>query len=160
MSTVRHFVPKQVLINTYNAYIQPHIDYGLPVWGYTHKTNLIPIERQQRKAVRIMNFLDKRADPYPYFKCSNILSLDQSLKLSSSKLLWKADNQFLPPTVNSIFNSRNNKSFHVPYRRIDLTQHCISYHGTQVWNRIPLEIRSAKTINSFKINYKKYLLNQ
>ena len=106
-----------------------------------------------------MNFLDKRADPYPFFKCSNILSLDKSLKLSSSKFLWKADNQLLPPTVNSIFNSRNNQSFHVPYRRIDLTQHCISYQGTQVWNRIPLEIRSAKTINSFKTNYKKYLLN-
>ena len=31
LSIVRHFLPKQVLINTYNAYIQPHIDYGLNV---------------------------------------------------------------------------------------------------------------------------------
>ena len=149
LTMVRHYVPKQILINTYNAHIQPHIDYGLPVWGYTHKTHTLPVERQQRKAVRIMNFMKKRDDdPYPLFKPNHLLRFDESLKLSSAKLLWKADNHLLPPTVNSIFNkSRKDNSFHVPYRRINLTQHCISYQGTQVWNRIPLRIRSANTIN-------------
>ena len=155
----RHYVPKQVLVNTYNAYIQPHIDYGLPVWGYTHKTHIIPIERQQRKAVRIMNFMKKRDDPSHLFKPDNLLHFDESLKLTSAKLLWKADKQILPPPVNSIFKSRNDTSFHVPHRRIDLTQQCISFRGIQTWNRIPPKIRSANTITSLKTNYKKYLLN-
>ncbi len=158
LSMVRHYVPKQILVNTYNAYIQPHIDYCLPVWGYTHKTHIAPIERQQRKAIRIMNFMKKRDDPSLQFKQNNLLRLDESLKLSSAKVLWKADNHLLPPTVNSIFSNRNGK-FHTPHRRIDLTQHCISFVGTQVWNRIPQKIRSANSITSFKTNYKKYLLN-
>ena len=155
---VRHYVPKQILINTYNAHIQPHIDYCLPVWGYTYKSHLVPVSRQQRKAVRIMNFLKKRDDPDPFFKTDSLLRLDESLKLSSGKILWKAKNHLLPAPVESIFTRRNDHSFHVPHRRIDLTQHCISYAGSQVWNRIPQEIKFAKSINSFKSNYKKLLL--
>ncbi len=158
LSMVRHYVPKDILLNTYNAYIQPHIDYGLNVWGYTYKSHITPIERQQRKAIRIMNFLRKRDDPSNFFKPDKILCLNDSLKLSSAKFLWKMDNSLLPPTVNSIFNSRKNKSFHIPHRRITLTQQAISYKGVQVWNRIPISIRSAKTYNCFKTNYKKYLL--
>ena len=159
LSMVRHYVPREILLNTYNAYIQPHIDYGLSVWGYTYKTHLAPIERQQRRAVRIMNFKKRRDDASNLFKPDNILRLDESLKLSSAKLLWKAENSLLPPAVCSLYEKRNNKSFHVPHRRINLTQQSVSYRGIQAWNRIPLGIRSAKTFNSFKVNYKKYLLS-
>ena len=156
---VRHYVPKQILINTYNAHIQPHIDYCLPVWGYTYKTHLLPVQRQQRKAVRIMNFLKKRDDPAPFFKSDNLLCLDESLKLSSAKLIWKVQNCVIPPSIDSIFTRRNELSFHVPHRRIDVTQHCISFTGVQVWNKIPQNIRVSKTISSFKNKYKEFLLN-
>jgi hypothetical protein len=156
---VRHYVPKQILINTYNAHIQPHIDYCLPVWGYTYKSHLTPVLRQQRKAVRTINFLKKRDDPDPFFKSDNLLPLGESLKLSSGKLLWKAKNHLLPSPVESIFTKRNEHSFHVPHRRIDLTQHCISYSGVQVWNKIPQKIKLSGSINSFKFSYKKVLLN-
>ena len=156
---VRHYVPKQILINTYNAHIQPHIDYCLPVWGYTYKTHLLPVQRQQRKAVRIMNFMKKRDDPNSFFKADNLLRLDESLKLSSAKFIWKVQNHLVPPSIESIFTRRNDLSFHVPHRRIDVTQHCISFNGIQVWNRIPQKIKLAKSISSLKINYKKFLLN-
>ena len=159
LGMVRHYVPKQILINTYNAHIQPHIDYCLPVWGYTYKSHLTPVLRQQRKAVRTINFLKKRDDPDPFFKSDNLLPLGESLKLSSGKLLWKAKNHLLPSPVESIFTKRNEHSFHVPHRRIDLTQHCISYSGVQVWNKIPQKIKLSGSINSFKFSYKKVLLN-
>ena len=158
LAMVRHYVPKQILINTYNAHIQPHIDYCLPVWGYTYKTHLLPVQRQQRKAVRIVNFLKKRDDPVPFFKADNLLCLDESLKLSSAKFIWKLQNCLLPPSIESIFTRRNELSFHVPHRRIDVTQHCISFTGVQVWNKIPQNIRVSKTISSFKTKYKKFLL--
>ena len=107
----------------------------------------------------IMNFLKKRDDPNPSLKSDNLLLFDQSLKLSSAKLLWKAKNHVLPDPIESIFTRRNSLSFHVPHRRIDLTQNCISFSGVQVWNRMPQKIKLAKSINSFRTNYKKFLLN-
>ena len=161
LAKVRHFVPVNLLKNTYFAHFQPHIDYGLTVWGHAAKTNLETINRQQRKAVRIMNFKKpdfKETDQL--FKDNKILPLPSCLDLNSSKILWRADNSFLNAPINSLFTKRDNGTFHVPHRRIDLTQACISYHGVQVWNRIPSEIRSAPSLNTFKGRYKEHLLDK
>ena len=161
LSLVRHLLPKQILINTYHAYIQPHIDYCLNVWGHTYKTHLTTLERQQRKAVRLMNFANKRDDPTDFFKNDKILKLDQSIKLTSAKLIWKASKNLPPSPVNSLFNKRaENNSFHLPYRRLDLTQRTPLFQGVLSWNQIPENIRSSKSLNILKTSYKTLLLSQ
>ena len=161
LAKVRHFVPQNLLNNTYHAHLQSHLDYGLTVWGHAAKTNLEAINRQQRKALRIMNF--KKSDykeTDQLFKESKILPLSSCLNLNSSKVLWRAGNSFLNAPINSLFNKRENNTFHLPHRRIDLTQSCISYHGVQVWNRLPSEIRSSPSLDTFKGRYKEYLLDK
>ena len=83
---VRHYLPKNTLIDTYHAYIQPYIDYCLNVWGHTNKTHIASIERQQRSAIRLMNFKKKRDDTTELFKNDKILPLDKNLQLHSAKL--------------------------------------------------------------------------
>ena len=160
LQKVKHFIPEKTLINTYNAHIQPHIDYGLTVWGYASKTSLQTIEKQQRKAIRSINFKPKRyEDTISLFKQSKILPLKQCISLSSCKTIWKAANSLLPSTISSIFNQRADTSFHLPYRRIDATQSCISYKGVQAWNKISVNIRSSTSLNLFKNKYKEFLLS-
>ena len=160
LSMVRHFIPKSTLLNTYHAYIQPHIDYCLNVWGNTYKTLLLPVKRQQRKAIRLMNFKKKHDETAELFSNDKVLPFDESLKLSSAKLIWKVNNSHLPPTLNTLFNKRTQEnSYHLPFRRLNITQQSSTYQGVHVWNRVPLEIRSKKTINAFKNNYKNYLLS-
>ena len=43
--------------------------------------------------------------------------------------------------------------------RLTLTQNSISVAGPNIWNTIPEEIRNSPSRNSFKFNYKKYLLS-
>ena len=160
LTKVRHFLPEKLLINTYHAQIQPHIDYGLNAWGYAAKTNLTKIERQQRKSIRIMNFKKRDfKETNNLFKGSKILPIALCKDLNASKVLWKAGNDVLHPPLNSLFNKRPNGTFHLPHRRIDLTQSCISYHGVQTWNKIPNEIRSSSSLDVFKNKFKQFLLN-
>ena len=49
LAKVRHFVPSNILLNMYNAHIQPHIDYGFLIWGYAPKTHLNTVITQQKK---------------------------------------------------------------------------------------------------------------
>ena len=159
LAKVRHFVPQDLLKNTYHAHFQPHIDYGLTVWGHAAKTNLEVVNRQQRKAIRIMNF--KKTDfkeTDKLFKENKILPLKSCLMLNSSKIIWRAGNSLLNAPIKSLFNERENGTFHIPHRRIDLTQACISYRGVQVWNRLPPEIQSSPSLNTFKDRYKEHLL--
>ena len=168
LSKVRHYLPKTTLLSTYHAYIQPHIDYGLNVWGHTYKTHILPIQRQQRKAIRLMNFAKKpdysttRQDNQTteLFIKDKILPFTENLKLSTAKLFWKASNDNLPTTLAPLFNKRSNNTYHLPFRRIDATQNSPIYQGVQAWNSIPAEIRSKSTLNAFKNNYKKLLFEK
>ena len=161
LAKVRHFIPPETLRNTYFAYIQPHLDYGLILWGYAAKSHLADIVRQQKKAIRIINFKHKYHESAPLFKESKILPLDKNLQLNSSKIIWKSANSVLPTSVASIFQQREESdSFYVPFRRIDVTQNCITYRGVQNYNKLPSEIKSCKTLDTFKDKYKEHLLEQ
>ena len=39
----RHHEPRNILVNIYNASIQPHVNYGVINWGGTYKTALDPV---------------------------------------------------------------------------------------------------------------------
>ena len=160
LSMIRHYVQKNTLINTYNAYIQPHLDYGLNIWGHTYQTHLVQLKRQQRKAIRLMNFKPKRYETPELFINDKILPFDQNLQLTSTKLLWKAKNNLLPPTVNALFVPRaDDQSFHLPFRRLEIAQQSSTYRGVQTWNKIPMSIRSKNSLDSLKTEAKPYLIS-
>ena len=52
----RHYAPKNILINIYNAFIYPHINYGITNWGRTYPTILDELTKCLKKAERITNF--------------------------------------------------------------------------------------------------------
>ena len=94
------------------------------------------------------------------FEMANVLPLKKSLMLTSGKTIWKASNSLLPPTINSYLHKReNSNSYYVPYRRIEIAQNCLSYQGIKAWNKIPENIQTATSLNSFKHKYKEHLLN-
>ena len=163
IAKVRNYIPRKLLINVYNAHIQPHINYGLNVWGHTADKYLNIVRSQQRKAVRLINFKNRYfKDTDTLFKEMNALTLSQNLSLNNSKLLWQVDTNNMMSDLYPLFQKRQDDShtFFLPYRRLHLTQSCISYRGVQVWNKIPKRIREANTLDTFKNNYKNYLLGK
>ena len=49
LSKIRHFVPENILRNVYYARLQPHIDYGLPIWGFSTKKNMLQLKNNNAK---------------------------------------------------------------------------------------------------------------
>ena len=160
LAKVRHFVPTDSLTNTYNAHIQPHINYGLNLWGYAAQSHLDEVIPLQKKALRIMCFKKPREESEPLFVRKNILNFHKNVKLHAGKMLWKAANSFLCPSLNPLFNLRDDDSntFHTFYKRLDVSQNSITYAGVRTWNSIPIEIRSSPSLNCFKRKFKEHLL--
>ena len=77
---VRHFLPSHLLTNTYYAHIQPHIDYGLNLYGYAAETHIKDVIVQQKKAIRIMCFKKYRETTEPLFTNKNILPFHKNLQ--------------------------------------------------------------------------------
>ena len=105
-----------------------------------------------------MCFKNSRESTELLFPSKNILPFHKNLQLQAGKLLWKAANSYLCPSLNPLFHMRNDEStFHVPHRRLDVSQNSVTYAGVKTWNAIPSEIRSSTSPNCFKGKYKGYL---
>ena len=61
------------LILLYKAFIQPHITYGIEVWGSTYKTSIKSIFYTQKMAVRAITFSEWRTHTSPLFQTLRIL---------------------------------------------------------------------------------------
>ena len=61
----------------YFSFIQPHIGYGLLIWGNTTTTNIKPIKKKIEKAVRIMSFKKKLSHTEPLFDKLKIFSFEK-----------------------------------------------------------------------------------
>ncbi len=60
LSKLRHFVNQATLINLYNAFIIPHVNYRLTTLGYASKTKIKKLETSLDKAIGIICSKKKR----------------------------------------------------------------------------------------------------
>ena len=73
---IRHYVPFTILRSIYLSLFQPHIHYGLQIWGQ----NLCPrsrINRLQRIAVRLITFSVFNAPSKPMFVLAKIPTVSE-----------------------------------------------------------------------------------
>ena len=70
--------------------------------------------------------------------------------------MYKNQSQF---QCSHSINTRNRHLAVPPYHRLTVTQHSVSYKGPQIWNKLPLEIRSLNSITKFKKAVKEHFLN-
>ena len=54
---------------------------------------------------------------------------------------------------------RNNNLAPPLFHRLTTCQHAVSFRGPQLWNSLPLYLRSIETLPLFKKNLKAYLLS-
>ena len=58
-------------------------------------------------------------------------------------------------------NTRNALRYdlHIPFTSTSGFKKSLSFYGAKLWNSIPFSIRTEPNIESFKLSYKRFLLN-
>ena len=77
LAKLRRYLSKGVLRTLFFAFVQPHIDYGLLVWGSATTSNLKPIKKKLQKAVRKILFKDRNQPTEPLFHELKVLDFDK-----------------------------------------------------------------------------------
>ena len=147
LSLVRHYVPYPVLRSIYFALFQPHIQYGLQIWGQ-NLSRVSRVARLQKIAVRVMTFSEYNTPSKPLFTRMNILSVqDYVFKLniilaheilnhiSPIAVQQSLNLEYLP--VTQITRGTQKKMLKRPYVRT--TKHGIysmRYQSVIHWNRL------------------------
>lgn len=75
INQLKHFLPKSTLLNLYNALIQPHISYGIQIWGNAKSLHLNKLEKLQKRAIRTVNQATFKSHTEPLFKSSAVLKI-------------------------------------------------------------------------------------
>ena len=117
----------------------------------------------QKKIVRILSFSDYNAHTSPLFRRLNLMTLNGMYKYFSGIHIYKCINHLLPQLFwdefmlsKTLRNAHNLQSIFHTKKKCGTSLH---YSGPKIWNEFPANIKCAKSVNSFKYNMKKFLLN-
>jgi hypothetical protein len=166
---LRHYLSENLIKNIYNAFIQPHIDYGLLAWGSATTTQLKKVAVATNKTIRLLNFKERDESAWPLYQKLKILPLNKNIQLLNATFMWKFCNNILPQPIIEIFetnsssqaalNANSSKRLFIPHCRTSIAQRTIVYNGPYIWNTVvPKKHREAISACSFRSKLKSYLL--
>ena len=125
---------KGVLRTLFYAFVQPHIDYGLLVWGSATPNNLKSIKQKLQKAVKKILFKNRKQPTEPLFHKFKFLNFDKHEFLISS-FMWQLTYENIPDKIKSSLNIRNREygenklKYHIPNTNLELLKRNIVYQG-------------------------------
>ena len=171
LAKLRHCVDIKTLINVYYALVNSYVRYGIMVWGSASKTVLKPLQTIINKAIRIITFAPfGNLDLNPAYKQLKLLTLEKTYAFELAKFTFKETNNLLPTEIGNFFDFSSNQHNHEHFVRnrerpirflcnSKIGEKSVQYNSFELRKKIPLTILSCTSLNSFKKNYKKFLLD-
>ena len=156
MYKLRDIVPEFILLKLYYSLIYPYIIYCNTIWGGTNYRYISPLIILQKRAIRIISGADYLAHTNPLFIQSDILKVIDIHNYLLAIHMFKSYTFNVPPVHD--YDTRNRSALRFPFNRLTRGQQAVSISGPRVWNTIPIHIKSALNLNSFKHLYKEYLI--
>ena len=156
----RSLLPKSLLRNIYFSIVQPYFLYCLPAFASTYHIHFDPLVKLQKRAIRAISkagFLDHTD---PLFRQFKILKLNDQFKHSLACYLYKNQHLLTEYSRNHVYFTRNRDAPLPSFARLRSTEQSVIRNALLLWNSVPINIKNCRTINSFKLHYKIFLLNQ
>ena len=171
LKKIKHCLNHNSRMLFYNAYIMPIFDYCCHIWGKENKTYINKINKIQVRIAKII--LDKplRAHSENIFAEIQLLSFNRRCMYHTAVLVYKTLNNMSPSYLSESLIVSNNSSYNLRSKshrdivlvstpRTNYLKDTFQFYGMTIWNCIPPNIRNITQLNSFKTNYKKYLLQK
>ena len=166
---LRHFVPQYILLLLYRSFVQPHISYGLEVWGCTYKTFIDKIYVIQKMIVRAITFSGFMTSSAPLFFTLKILDIYKFHRYLTATFMYKLIHLQLPHPVYDYckffehrYNTRqkDTKTLVLPKVKTEHGKRSISFYGSRVWNSLPLDVKEKPSVKSFCKELREMMLNE
>ena len=160
---LRDVLPIYVLKKLYYAHVYPHIHYCNCIWANTYQRHLTPLVLIHKRIIRNIAKAEFLAHTEPLYKNLRILNIDNIRKMNLALMMFKQINtnefDLTLATPDHQYLTRNRDLLIVPQHRTTLQANSFSIQGIRTWNDIPNGIKESRTLNSFKIKIKKFLIS-
>ena len=168
MRYLRYSFPTNILKILYMSLVVPYLSYCNIVWGSAYKKTLNPLVILQKKCIRTITKSEYLAHTKPLFKSSKLLNVNQMFDFKCAQFIFKIMNtehypnyklKLLQNEVNHNYNTRNRALLRPPFERLERFMHSFFNNGIRVWNILTDFVKDSKTIRTFKIKMKNWLLH-
>ena len=167
---LRDCFPLNILRFLYFAMIYPYIQYAIEVWYGAPNYVKQKIVVLQKRAIRIMNFLNFNDHTSLYFCNMKLLPVEYVYNLNIATYMYKTlnvqnyDIHLLGRLIthNDVHdhNTRDRFSFVTPrFNRVSFKS-SICYAGVQIWNSLPDNVKNITSIKPFRRHIKDMLFSQ
>ena len=143
-------------------------DYCVTIWGNCSKQNIQRISKLQKKAARIILNKPNDAPSKPLFDQLKWLEFEKRIMFQKCILMYKCLNGIAPIYLEEIFTyneagyslrSCTDSKIQLPKPKLEIYKKSFHFSGPEIWNSIPIHIRSSKSLKSFKDKCFLYLLS-
>lgn len=165
MYRVREYLDVNTRVRLCEALILSKLNYadtviGECLFGYTKKL----IQRVQNACARFTFTIPRRAHVTPFLNRGNLANMQSRRTLHFATLLFGVVQTGSPSYLfdKLVFSNRQPRSgsrLKCPRHGTAAFRGSFRYSATKCWNNIPPPLRLCRTVGSFKINYKRYLMN-
>jgi len=162
----RQKLHKSSLISLYYSFAYPYLIYCNIVWGNSYPTNLQRIVIMQKKLIRIITCSPFRAHTEPLFFANKILNVKDVNLYMTSVFMYNCVNRNVPELFHCFcvpigdshdHLTRRTDDLRVPFSGLDVRIFSVRVNGPRTWNTLPLDIRKAQSLNSFKYMLRNYI---
>ena len=147
----KNFLPTKTLKTVYTSLVQPHIEFGLLIWGGVKSKSMSNLIKLQKNAIRIVSKAKYNAHTTPLFGKLEILKLDDLYTFKTSEFVHKWISKKLPLSMNNILQPlQSSRSHSLKFKKPKLKalEHLPAVTFPRVWNNLPL---GTKTAENFKL---------
>ena len=159
INRIKHLLDKETLLLLINAFVFSKLFYCSTVFSNTSKSSVRKLQRVQNFAARIILGLRKFDHISQGIKSLKWLPVKGRLYLKDGIMMYKCINKLAPDYLADKFvqrshihnrNTRSRNQLDIPRCRISTGQRSFVYRGTQLWNSLSYDVRTAKCPKVFK----------
>jgi hypothetical protein len=158
-----HFRDRHIFVRLYVQYVRPHLEFSTPAWAPWHEADKETLEKVQKRAVNMVsglrgkNYEEKlqelglqtleerriQADMVQVYKILN--GKDKVNKDTWFKMMQ--DGERVTRATSDPLNIQ------AQYGRLDIRRNFFTHRVVEQWNKIPEDLKNARTVQSFRKGY-------
>ena len=168
INKLKKFLPITALTMLYCTIILPYLNYGILAWGNATQTRLNKVLLLQKKVMGAICNAPYRAHTDELFRQKRILKINDLYRFHLFQFMYQLDRNNIPNDLkkkfiknNSLhaYNTRQLNDYHLPKSKTVFSSKTVFFTGPKNWNSLDKTIKEAATLNRFKSQVKKIMLN-
>ena len=155
ISRLKYLLPKPSLNLIYKTIVQPIIDYGINIYGFTYSSHINKIQSLQNRAAKIITNCDNTSHSFTELKWK---TFNERRNYFSSIYIFKCLNRLSSHNSEDFFKfkrssirtrSITNNELELPNIRLNVYKNSIFYSGINVYNSLNFNVRNVNVLNTF-----------